>query len=99
MIIKYYLNMKKQALLALFIAALASLQQSHARYSQQAEDGDKLLYVIDFVRHGSRAPKYQDTINSTKVYYNDGMGQITPMGMRQLYLRGLENRRRYIEKD
>ena len=55
------------------------------------------MYVIDFVRHGSRAPKYQEDINSTKVYYNDGMGQITPMGMRQLYLRGLENRRRYID--
>jgi hypothetical protein len=57
-----------------------------------------LIYVVDFVRHGSRAPKYQNELNSTKVYYGDGLGQITPMGMRMLYLRGLENRRRYVDK-
>jgi hypothetical protein len=70
---------------------------SMAKYTYNDESGDELLYVVDFVRHGSRAPKYQDRINSTKVYFNDGLGQITPMGMRQLYLRGLENKRRYIE--
>ena len=65
----------------LFLAVFVFI--ATARYTQEALDsGDKLLYVIDFVRHGSRAPKYQGFINSTKVYYNDGLGQITPMGMR-----------------
>ena len=80
----------------LLIIAL-TLTCSLSKYNYNDESGDELLYVVDFVRHGSRAPKYQNKLNSTKVYFNDGLGQITPMGMRQLYLRGLENRRRYVD--
>lgn len=81
--------------LVLFIAL--TLTSSLSKYTYNNESGDELLYVVDFVRHGSRAPKYQHKLNSTKVYYDDGLGQLTPMGMRQLYLRGLENRRRYVD--
>ena len=81
--------------LPVFLAALFTSGLS--KYTYNDESGDQLIYVVDFVRHGSRAPKYQNKLNSTKVYYNDGLGEITPMGMRMLYLRGLENRRRYID--
>ena len=81
--------------LVLFIAI--TLTSSLSKYTYNDESGDELIYVVDFVRHGSRAPKYQNKLNSTKVYFEDGLGQITPMGMRQLYLRGLESRRRYVD--
>ncbi|CDW86186.1 histidine acid phosphatase family protein [Stylonychia lemnae] len=47
--------------------------------------------------HGSKSPLSQDIINATKVNYPQGLGQLTPMGMRQMYLRGREIRRRYVE--
>ncbi|TNV80401.1 hypothetical protein FGO68_gene15194 [Halteria grandinella] len=58
----------------------------------------RLAYVIDITRHGSRAPKYQDDLNATEVYYEEPEGEITPLGQRQLYLRGREIRRRYIDQ-
>eukprot|EP00347_Sterkiella_histriomuscorum_P011907 403370640 len=36
-------------------------------------------------------------MNATQVYYPQGLGQLTAMGMRQMYLRGREMRKRYIE--
>ena len=30
---------------------------------------EKLLYVFDLVKHGSKTPKFQDNINATGVYY------------------------------
>jgi hypothetical protein len=47
---------------------------THSKYMYGDESsGDELIYLIDFVRHGSRAPKYQHRLNSTKVYYDDGL--------------------------
>lgn len=64
------------------LISMAFITLSLANYTFNDESGDELLYVVDFVRHGSRAPKYQNKLNSTKVYFDDGKGQITPMGMR-----------------
>jgi hypothetical protein len=40
------------------LCAALTFAISMAKYTYNDESGDELLYVVDFVRHGSRAPKY-----------------------------------------
>ena len=50
---------------------------------------------MDIVNHGSALPV--SYMNLTGVSYpNAWPGQLTPFGMRQMYMRGREMRRRYI---
>ena len=53
------------------------------------EGGDKLHYVFELTRHGARAP----TSGSSGYTVEEGM--LTPQGMRQRYLLGAYNMRRY----
>jgi hypothetical protein len=53
-----------------------------------------LLYVFDMVNHGSSIPV--NFLGVTNVTYAQSPGQLTPFGMRQMYMRGREMRRRYI---
>eukprot|EP00347_Sterkiella_histriomuscorum_P015546 403356625 len=58
----------------------------------------QLLYVYDIVSHGSIVPPGPlIDPDYSKVTYTDKPGQVTPFGQRQMYLLGLEMRRRYIE--
>lgn len=70
----------KAPLLLLFASAVSSQQQ--------------LLYVYDMVNHGSSVPV--NFMGATGVTYAQSPGQLTPFGMRQMYIRGREMRRRYI---
>jgi hypothetical protein len=61
----------------------------------------KLLGVIDFFRHGARAPL---TINSNgfdilNLYWEHEKGSITSTGLRQLYLAGVRIRETYINNN
>ncbi len=55
---------------------------------------DRLAFVYELVRHGARAPVTEKPIAGFGV--PDGM--LTRSGMRQRYLLGRYNRRRYIER-
>ena len=54
------------------------------------DQGDKLHFVFELTRHGARAPMLGH--DGFKV----GVEQLTAQGMRQRYLLGAYNRRRYL---
>jgi len=61
-------------------------------YVVNAKQSDKLHFVQEVVRHGARAPTTDPT--GFKVV----AGELTASGMRQRFLLGTENRKRYIEE-
>ena len=54
--------------------------------------GDKLHFVYELTRHGARAP------TSAGDGYTVEAGMLTPQGMRQRYLLGQYNGKRYMEE-
>lgn len=54
-------------------------------------EGDKLHFVFELTRHGARAP------SNEAEGYSISAGMLTPQGMRQRYLLGAYNRKRYVE--
>jgi len=54
--------------------------------------GDKLHFAFELTRHGARAP------SSSSKGYTIGEGMLTPQGMRQRYLLGAYNMKRYSEE-
>ena len=57
-------------------------------------DDDKLHFVFELTRHGARAPFDDDSVEGFTV----GTEQLTPQGMRQRYLLGAYNARRYAHE-
>ncbi|CAI2370993.1 unnamed protein product [Moneuplotes crassus] len=53
----------------------------------------RLELVVEMCRHGSRVPQ-RDTFGTK---YSNGKGMLTPSGLRQHYLLGVEMRRRYMK--
>eukprot|EP01017_Pseudomicrothorax_dubius_P043051 TRINITY_DN710_c0_g1_i1.p1 TRINITY_DN710_c0_g1~~TRINITY_DN710_c0_g1_i1.p1 ORF type:complete len:460 (-),score=124.31 TRINITY_DN710_c0_g1_i1:84-1463(-) len=77
--------MELKGLLGLTIAVVALLVSSgHCQ----------LKLVIEMNRHGARGPIYEAVDHSSW----EKMGELTPVGMRQLYLLGSELSKRYIEE-
>lgn len=74
--------MKKTLLLLTALTAFASATAS-------PEGGDKLHFAFELTRHGARAP------TSASTGYTVEEGMLTPQGMRQRYLLGAYNMRRY----
>lgn len=56
-------------------------------------DDDKLGFVFQMVRHGARAPLIAEPAN----VFNVPSQYLTSSGMRQRFLLGTFNRRRYID--
>jgi lysosomal acid phosphatase len=56
-----------------------------------------ILSVIEVCRHGARAPI--DNYSWDQGYWRQGYGELTPEGMRQQYLNGVEFRSRYVGTD
>ena len=56
------------------------------------KENDKLHFVQEVVRHGARAPVAE--FSGFKV----AAGELTSQGMRQRFLLGSHNRKRYIEE-
>ena len=54
----------------------------------------QLMYVYDMATPGSSVPV--NYLAATGVTYAQSSGQLTPFGMRQMYMRGREMRKRYI---
>ena len=57
---------------------------------------EKLIFVIDIVRHGDRTPLI--TSPEIEKIWSQGVGQLTPAGMRQEYELGKILRRQYVNK-
>jgi hypothetical protein len=55
------------------------------------------VHVLELSRHGARAP-VSGKYNWTKSYWEEGYGNLSPMGERQHYLIGAEFRERYVDE-
>lgn len=56
---------------------------------------DTLVFAIDIIRHGDRTPV---TLLPTVDYqWNEGLGQLTALGMQQEYMLGASLRKRYVD--
>ena len=64
---------------------------THTLAAPTKEGGDKLHFAYELTRHGARAP------TDSNDGYTVGPGMLTPQGMRQRYLLGAYNRKRYSE--
>ena len=58
-------------------------------------NGDKLHFVYELTRHGARAPSKHGSVQEG---FNVAPGMLTPSGMRQRYLLGKYNMRKYSEE-
>lgn len=86
----------KGALAGLFIGAIASISAPAA--VSFAADGDKatLRAVNLLFRHGVISPKYN--LPKAKAEWPMGFMQLTSIGMREMYERGQQLRRKYVDE-
>ena len=68
------------------LMAALMIESSGAR-----KGGDKLHFAFELTRHGARAP------TDSNEGYTIGPGMLTPSGMRQRYLLGAYNKKRFTE--
>ena len=78
---------------ALIICGLLGGLHNSAK-AAPANPDEKLLFVFELVRHGARGPFDDHKLDEFPV----AEGQLTPEGMRQRYLLGAHNRKRYTEE-
>ena len=57
---------------------------------------DKLVFVVDVIRHGDRTPTR--TLDVVPYVWQEGLGQLTATGMQQSYQLGSKLRKRYIDE-
>jgi acid phosphatase len=59
---------------------------------------EKLIFAASLIRHGDRTPFAE--IKSPVITYNwpQGIGELTPIGMHQVFLLGREMRARYVDR-
>jgi lysosomal acid phosphatase len=57
---------------------------------------DKLIFAIDIIRHGDRNPAVE--IPTAPYVWKEGLGELTPSGMRQEYQLGSKLRKKYIDQ-
>ena len=65
---------------------------------QYKNEEDKLLFVWEHFRHGARGPYIAvDPVTNLDFIGEkwDGVGELTPLGMRMLYLLGISNKKKY----
>ncbi|HLB33285.1 MAG: hypothetical protein A3F67_02865 [Verrucomicrobia bacterium RIFCSPHIGHO2_12_FULL_41_10] len=58
---------------------------------------EKLIFAIDVIRHGDRNPLID--IPKAPHHWAEGLGQLTPLGMRQEYELGKKFHHRYIDRE
>ena len=78
----------------LSITTLLFLSGTSAQEAHKKNPDKELSFVFELVRHGSRAPCEDQSLDKFKV----GEGILTPEGMRERYLLGRRNRQRYIDE-
>lgn len=59
---------------------------------------EKLIFAVSLIRHGDRAPYEKLDSRVIKYEWPEGIGELTPEGMRQEYLLGKELRKRYVKE-
>jgi len=64
--------------------------------SANAFAGDKLVFSIDLIRHGDRAPA--DQIPKSYIYWKEGLGELTENGINQEIQLGKNLRKKYIDQ-
>ena len=74
-----------------FLLKIAAVLTSLAA-AKPEDKGDKLHFVFELTRHGARAPM------GVSEGFSVGAEQLTPQGMRQRYLLGAYNAKKYSEK-
>ena len=72
------------------LAVLTTVLSLLISFAKAVDTSDILHFAFEITRHGARAPT-----NSTG--YTVGPNQLTPEGMRQRRLLGMNNRKRYTE--
>ncbi|MBS0288637.1 MAG: histidine-type phosphatase [Proteobacteria bacterium] len=60
------------------------------------KEDEKLIFALDIVRHGDRTPLHG--LPAAPAYWPEGLGQLTPEGMRACYEFGVSLRKKYIEE-
>ena len=72
---------------------------SHLLFAQNEKNHvlqkDQLIFAIDLIRHGDRTPIA--SIPKDPYYWPEGLGELTPLGMRQEYELGKKCRRQYVD--
>lgn len=56
---------------------------------------ENLVFAIDLVRHGDRTPIHE--IPASPHVWEEGLGELTPLGMQQAYNLGVVLRKKYVE--
>ncbi len=69
-------------------------QLGSAKEEKSAQD--RLIFAIDLIRHGDRNPI--DPIPSAPYQWKEGLGELTPLGMRQEYELGRKYRHFYVHE-
>lgn len=80
-------------LIALAIASSIKAEPSSDNTIPSAPEGT-LIFAVDIIRHGDRTPGID--IPSSPYPWKEGLGQLTPVGMRQEYNLGKKFRARYV---
>ena len=92
--------MKENFIFIIFFLYLFSKNTSkNLREQNNDEVGeDKLIFVWEHFRHGARGPYIAVDPKTNLDFIGekwDGVGEITPLGMRMLYLLGISNKKKY----
>jgi hypothetical protein len=56
-----------------------------------------LVFAIDIIRHGDRTPEI--VIPNSSYLWKEGLGELTALGMRQVFNLGADSRENYVEGD
>jgi lysosomal acid phosphatase len=65
-------------------------------FTIQARSEEKLIFAIDLIRHGDRTPIHP--IPTISYQWKEGLGQLTPEGMREEYELGKQLRQKYVDQ-
>ncbi len=88
--------MSRQSLFRKFVL-LSGLSLFVSTASAMAADDEKMVFAIDVIRHGDRGPVTEFPADPHK--WPQGLGQLTPEGMRGEYELGKRFRARYVDEN
>lgn len=75
-------------LLCLFIGFFSSTLYANDQH---------VIFAIDIIRHGDRTPVIE--IPNHPHHWKEGLGELTPLGMRQVFNLGVDARKKYVEEE